>query len=616
MKNGDQNNANGPFTPDVMAYRQRMQDSVDTFTGHKKSLKNAWEAYKQILPDDILIESTNMVEDDDPGAESINLNASKLIYPALTIIAKKSIEDLTAIPPRYEYQAQNKAGEIARVASEYKLRVVLNASKMATTMEHLLTYAVIEGLGIAQVTTRVKKDVVMVDGKEEVLNNERIVDMNVYSALKTYLDPNSSSADIPGTSNYIIVTVGIYDEHWVNDNFPEYFASKGEDLEVSPAYMMGDEAMRQRLRAESSASEGYNIDDGEDDVLSVEAGVDKSSLIVFKVREYYEANTGYFRVVINDEWLSKPIPVPNGRKSGIPFVIVQSMPDTNNPYGMTLYDILRNPIVMASRAINQISDASAMNQRMPFFVWKGANLGDSTTMTDWTPNTVVPVMRPSDIQNIRDMFYRPEIKELSKGAEALMQIGEGLVWMLAGTNSTAITGQQSPQIQTNGIAQMLQYAARRSNSAIARRIETLLNTVLWYIYQVFYIYYPDFGFDEAEVPREYFKDFKNIRVVPGSYLPEDIMSRIGRAQEVLNVAMAAPDAFELEVVIGDWLRALGVAVPDRILKDAEEQMAEQLAMIIAQSAGEGMLEDPKVKQMIDKLVELAARAKDDGVDNS
>jgi hypothetical protein len=159
---------------------------------------------------------------------------------------------------------------------------------------------------------------------------------------------------------------------------------------------------------------------------------------------------------------------------------------------------------------------------------------------------------------------------------------------------------------------MMQEASMRSQNNTARQLELMQNSLLWDWTRIFYLYYGEFGFEESVVPREFLKDFDNIRVVPGSYLPSDKLSRIERAKTVLDLAYASPDAYELTKVHKDFLRAIGVSVPDSVLKGPKEMMKERLSMIIAQQIGEGQLQDPELQKLLQQLVDLSATDDEDG----
>ena len=556
-------------------YLTRLDSSIQVFKGHKSALREARQAYKQIMPGS-MIDAT--VGD--------STNASAILHPQFRYMVKKFIEDLTSLPVRFEYASNTKEGEVARTEAEAKLRGILGMSHITSRLGKLYNHCVVDGLGVVQSTTDFLSDeIIDPEGKSYPHNQRRIVDLSVYDPIKTYLDPNCDGTDIVGTSAYIIVTIGIYDEFWVGENFPEYLGAdtngKGKDL--------GKTAW---------------ADDGEDEMNELDSGVNRSSQDKYKVREYYTAD-GFFYTVINDEWISEPSIVVNGISNRIPFNIVATIPDVDNPMGESMFGYLKTPLAMASKALNMIADATEMNVRMPFFTFQGSGL-DDINMADLDDSAIYLVKKVQDVKSVHDMFYRPTVPEVTQGASILLNEGSQMMYMLTGTNPTAISGEQTPQIKTNGVAEMLERAGMRSNNAFARKIEQILNGILWDFYRVFFIYYHDFNFPEELVTQEFFVDFDNIRVVPGSYLPEDKLSRLAKAQEVLRLAQLNPDGFELTVVYSDFLKALGVTVPDRVLKSAEENMLEMLAMQIAQTLGPDWQSDESIVSLVQQLAELAS----------
>ena len=570
-------------------YRERLKESIEVFRQHKKiAIRDARQADRQILPSSIIDESSSYT--------SKNTQASMIVHPGVAIIHKKYVEELTALAPRYEWQSNNPVGEIAREALEIKFRTLYSRSNIAQKTRKLYSHSVLDGLAVVQSTTEIQgEDLIYPNGEKETIKGRRTVSMLVYDPLTTWLDPNADPSDIVNTSEYIIVTIGIFDEAYIRTNYPEFF-NKSEN--------------KTSFFTQKTDSSKW-IDDGEDSDDYKEAGRDVDKMEGrYKVREYY-GREGVYYTVINDEWMSAKKNVPNGISGRIPFIVVPTFLDVANPMGRTLFDTLRTAISITSKAINTISDNNELNNSMPYLAFRGSGL-EGVTLSNAEPNIVVPVVMLPDIKKVHDMFHRPEVKEVSDGSAMLLSKGEEFIYLLAGIAPSFITGQQTPQMRTDGIAQMMQEASMRSQNNTARQLELVQNNLLWDWTRIFYLYYGDFGFDEQIIPREFLKDFDNIRVVPGSYLPSDKLSRVERAKTVLELALASPDAFELTKVYKDFLRAIGVSVPDAVLKGEKEMMREHLAMMIAQGIGEGSLQDEELQEQLKQLAELAAADSEDG----
>ena len=157
---------------------------------------------------------------------------------------------------------------------------------------------------------------------------------------------------------------------------------------------------------------------------------------------------------------------------------------------------------------------------------------------------------------------------------------------------------------------MISSATVRPDSDVARKMGVgFMNPTTWDIIQIFYIYYNDFGFDEKELPREFLKELKHVRVVPGSYLPEDAMTRLQRAYAVAMRSQSAPDAYVQKEVEEEILDALGVVMPEQVLKSGDDILRQQTAFLLfqqflaqaAQQLGIGALDNPQVDAIVQKL---------------
>jgi len=563
-------------------YRARLNNSILVFRSYKEELKEGRQAYNQVLPASIVSQSSDYSD--------VNPEASKLIHPALAYISKKFIEDITAIPFRYEWASNDNIGVQVVRESEKMIRTLFTQSHINSRNQRLIYHSVIDGLAITQTTTYVDSDRIIRNKNIEEINQHRVIDMAVYDPINTYLDPNADGTDIANTSEYIIVTLGIFDENWVRENFPDFFES--------------DVATIKRSNIMPGNSFAW-LDDGEDTTLAVESGMDKraGAYEQYKIREYYTGD-GFYFVVINDNWISDPFPVSNGIADRIPFNIVQILTTPDQTMGKSLYTFLKNPIIMASKALNMIADSTEMANNVPMFTYEGSGI-EFKTLSDFEKQIIVPVVRQGDVKQLEHMFYRPNIKEITPGAELLLNAGNDFIMLLAGTNTTEITGQQTPQIKTNVVAQLLHDSAIRSNSSMTRNVEAVINGFLFDIMRMFYIYFEDFGFDTEAVTADFFKNNKVVRVVPGSSFAEDRISRIERGQTVLDLAMAYPDGFNVVDVFEEYLEAIGARLS--LLKSPEESLMQQMAMAIAQNMGENWSQDKELLAQMQQLAELASQ---------
>ena len=565
---------------DITLYRTRLERSHNTFGAHKRDIRSSRQAVRQIIPDTDLLQATNMVPNNIANSSITNASASKLCHPGLAYIVKSFIEGLTALPFRFEYQSNTKEGEISREVVEMRLRTILTQTDITNNMNTLYWHSVVDGLAVTQTIAYEKKEELLINGEVEAYNRGHLISLLAYDPIKVYLDPNCSPDNIVNTSDWIITTVGTYDEDYIERTYPEFRTETDGSLDRAAALVVDE------------------FTDNEKD-----AGVNKGGgAQQYLVREYYSGD-GFYYTVINDAWMSKAKPVRNNIADRIPFSIIQTIPDPDNAYGETLYGLLRSSLIMASKGMNSIIDTTQLNADMPWLVWADTELS-GMAIEGLPNNTFISVERVAGVNDLNHAIMKPRVPEVTEGVNALVSWGEQFLWLLSGTNPTAIGGQQSPQIMTNGIAQMLQNASIRSNNAIASRIEMTINHFLWDCIRIFFSDYDKFKLSADSIPREFLSNFENIRVVPGSYLAEDMITRMDRAREVLNLASAMPDSFKLQTVIKDFLSALGISVPESILKTAKEAMKEQLAMLIPESIAKGA-DQVEIQKMVDQLAELA-----------
>ena len=138
------------------------------------------------------------------------------------------------------------------------------------------------------------------------------------------------------------------------------------------------------------------------------------------------------------------------------------------------------------------------------------------------------------------------LPEITPGAEFLYSQGMNGIFYVTGTNSMAF-GIQEKQIRTAQAAEMIGASLVRSDSDIAKKIEcSFFNPVTWDFLRIFYVNYDAFPtFKENNIPKDFLKNYKSVRVVNGSYLTVDKAERLGKLQQVLQLAYMNEESLKL-----------------------------------------------------------------------
>lgn len=549
----------------ITEYETRRRKAEEVFQVKYDEIRRSREVFDQKTPTegDRNYNQSGYQVGNQPSADEEGSNAyfSRFVVPFHTAVVDMYRKDLMSNPFRFEFEGNTTQGDDTRRIIERKLRSVFAVENIKKKMGLAYWHYVVSGTIISQTVTEMKTEEIIypykMENKQryhtETIPIGRTIDLRIYDPLRVYLDWNADPHDISGTAEWIIVTIGDFDRDYIK-------ARWGIDEDSNN---MGN----------VSGAITDNMKYG----LETDRGQNKRERI--PVREYY-TNNGMRYVIVNDNTVVEASPNTNGIKGRIPFNIAPFLFDEDSLFGKTLFRVLEPSIEMASTFLNQIADNNALNNRMPFFALKGSGL-DGITLNNINPNTIVELdpdaysFAPGAVPDITKMITKFQIPDVSQSS--LFGYQEAIKWasMLAGTNPTNMAGIQDKQIRTNDVAQMIQQAGLRSGSDMVNNLEiNFMNPMTNDIKRIFYVYFEDFSFGK-EVTKDMLRDLTHVRVVNGSYLPEDNMNRLGKTSFLANRAITNPNAYMHEEIERELIDTLGYGNPDRFLKDPEEWLKEQ-----------------------------------------
>lgn len=558
-------------------YADKINAADDNMAGYYQKVRDARDAFRQVIPDSMKKQTTE--RDKGTGNSQTNATASAILHPAFTITAKKTIESFSALPFRFDIAANDALGVQQKKVIDRKLKSIYTRQNVTSEMFLGYFFNVINGLSISQTKTfkkarRIVKPEIDPETntfKEESLNEDRVISIICYDPLTSLLDCSAKTGDITETSEFAVIT----DRYITARDSEEYYAFQSSKM------------MDIHKRA-----------------LYADHGIEYDKFV--PVREYYD-RSGYYAVIVGDSKIIEISRVSNGTVGRIPLNIAPIWTDPDSPTrSTTLWEHMRRMVALASRGLNLICDNVALNNNSPFFALTGSGLEDNATLDEFEPREIVQLSPTGKSGDIRGQITRFTFQEVTAGTQTMMEQGQTLAFMLAGTSPINF-GIQDKQIRVSGAADMISSATVRPDSDVARKMEVgFMNPTTWDIVQIFYLYYDDFGFNEDELPKEFLKELKHIRVVPGSYLPEDAMTRLQRAAAIVNRATTNPEAYKQVDVEEEFLDALGVVMPEQFIKTGQDILRQQTAFFafqqfIAQAVqqlGAGVLQNPQVEQIL------------------
>jgi len=562
------------------------------------------KAFEQVMPEDI---EENAKNSNDHDADI----TSRTLYPGHTFIGKKMVEELTALPFRFETMGNTTSGQKVSREIQRKLKSIYSRVGMMRKVIHNMYNFVIGGTSIVEPVTyrqkyshikKLKSEDSKWDFKMIPMDGSRVIDIVSYDPMMSIIDWNANPADIERTSRFFITTTGFYSEKDIRDIFPEKTAERilgiGAVGDWNLINTESDEVKEQKRMLKQLVG------------IDVDSTSNGGSYAHMK----YFTGDGFVHEFLGGHYLGSDV-VNSRIAEQIPVVITPSFPHPENPFGVTLWDHLRYAIELASEAINTVADTTQDNASMPWLVDAECHI-DGLRLEDLKDRDFIAVHGGSmlDQLDLNKAIRKLESDEVTEGTRFIFNMATQLMYQLVGANPLEF-GIQDKQIRQKGVAEMTKQSMLRSDSDMARKYESgLVNPLTWSIVRIMYAYFDDFNFGK-NFDRNALSNPEIIRVVPGSYLPEDRYLRIGRAVEVVRRSMQNPRTYELDEVEFDYLEAIGVPDPERLIRSGAEIIREQLAMAIAKMSPDGRVPD-QAKKLLDQLAQMAAQDNEEGDTNN
>lgn len=548
----------------ITLYADRLSRGMDQYRDKYREIEAARQSYKQFVPDDSIAVETQETDawnslfstynnDDESTEGDIPANTSAYHYPLYRAIGRVMIENLTANAPRYEVEPNDELGTVAKPHMELEFKKVFAKENIRLKQNQAYFHA-IEGSVISQTTTKVMvEEVMMPDGTTKSVPQGRTIDIEVYDPMTFIPDYNANPSDFHRTCDWAIVTIGEFTKEYIESKYGVKLKSQGE------ATVAGNEMDLRKYNAKKDSGQEANG--------------------MFPVREYY-LRDGYRYTIVNDDQLVAKERNENGIMGRVPINFCQTNHDPDCVFGTPLFTDLRPSIEMMSAAMNQICDNNSRNNNAPFITAKNSGL-EGITLNDMNPNEIVEL----DVYamgfggsnfDIRKAITKLQFQEVTQGAMFMFQEALKAALQVVGVNPTDF-GIQGKQIRTNDVAGLIGGAATKSSSDFIMRLEAgHINPTTDDMKRIMAIYFDDFNFPEG-VTQDSLFNMKSLRVVSGSYLPTDRMTRIGKLIQLLQRAQANPAIYEHLNLEKAFIEALGVGTPAEWLKSAEKLQAQMQA---------------------------------------
>lgn len=564
-------------------YRDRIEKGgSEVYTKYFEDVKNSRKAFNQIIPDDIIWKASDLeMKTGNDYNDLLRETYSQFLVPLFTAVTKKQMESLSAANWRFEIEGNSKLGSQLKKSVDKEIRRIITTENFMQRIMMGYYHYCVDGVMITQTVSKDASRKLIYKEKDnkgkyktQVYPNGNSVDIIVYDPLGVILDWDCNYSRIRDTSRFAIVTVGWYEADYIKENYPDI-----PPIEVGKVI---DNYKRELIEQNGTKKDQY-----------------------IPVREYYLPN-GYYYTIVADQFIVDERPNSNGSGDRIPINVAPQFYNPDCVYGFTPWSIMREAISLMSMAINQTVDNNSFNNNAPFFTYTGSGL-EGMSLNKWEKNAVVEI-NPVGQKGaaIQDIFTKPSINDISQSAQFLFEQGLNFLFFVTGS-SPASFGIQEKQIRTNDVASIINQSIVRSDSDMALKLESgFMNPTMWDILQIFNVDYEKFKFSEQEIPKEFFDNIKNIRVVNGSYLPEDKINRMGKAQFLKQNAYMNPAAYNLTSVDSEVLDSAGI-VPSEYMKDPATVMQERIIQMVIQTGLDPNGFTPEQQQMIQQLAQIATQ---------
>jgi len=567
-------------------YSSRIQEADTSHSGKFEAMRDAANFMRQILPE--ISESKLNSEGEAAGNNNSSSNRSKYSPPVMLAIYKKMLEDLTASPVDFEYSSNGKGGREKADAFMNILKRTYTQGNVSKEMQYALFMGLSLGTIVAQpFMDELKEDYLDKDMKVVTLASGKGPSFISYDTMKVLIDPNAVPHNVQDTAEWVVVTLGRRSVNYIKSTYD----ISGIELQVDDSDTYNGGKSSTTLVVDTYQKE-----------LEQDAGLDLEKGLM--LREYYD-NKGMVYTILEDMFVVKKAVNFSRTYGKIPFVWCPLILDAYSPYGIPMLEELRPSVELVATAINMVADNTAARNKLPWVTPKG--LIDDDSMALFTSgqynnfnsileiNTTRLELNPSiTVREIKSLFQKPDIQEVTEGAMFLFNEGMNNIWLISGLNPTAMSGRQEKQIRLKGVADMINESSLRNSSNVVKNLDSYFMNPMCKAFQtMFYIEYDSFSefkSGEVEIPKDVVGDLKNIRIVPGSYLPADQMGRMQKAAYLMSRALANQYSYDPVKVERYGLNAMGFT-PEDFFRDPlqlfDQRQTMQIVQMIEQMGPEG-----------------------------
>lgn len=572
------------YAEDIALYQSRLEAADTKHSKKFEAIKESRQYMKQILPE---FSQQALFSNDAPlSNNNQNNNRSTYCPPLPIVIGNKMLSELTSMPMRFEYEANGQDG--IKPAKAFMKIIQRTFSQTGNMSEHLLgiMHLIYSGLYIAQPVIQ-KMDYKLFDKGESptTIDAGYAIGFKTYDPLTTVLDPNSVPGKVAETSDWLVVTIGLKTPQWIEK---EYGIKVEQDQKIVDNY--GSKTTISTVKIDTYKYE-----------LQSDSGLDYIS--GFMVREYYTSD-GYVYHIIDDSYVARKS-INSAGIVGIPFAICPGILDLDSPYGIPLPEHLRPSVELVATAINMVADNTALKNKLPYLYPNGLfdpstlnalASGEANKMNNYVAVNLASLVGAAGYFNagsIKDLVQKPELQEVTEGAEMLLVEGMNSIWFVTGLNPSSVSGIQDKQIRVESVANMIGSASLRNSSSVVVNLETyFLNPMTRFFQLMYYNYFDVFKeFKDLAVEKNDIKNIKSVRVVNGSYLPSDKETREKKAMFIYTMA-SQNQVFDPIAAVEYVFESMGMEML-RFLRNPLDLLTEEEAMSVIETYIAGKTGQPQ-----------------------
>ena len=522
-----------------------MERGQDVYKTKYEEMANSEKAYRQIMPDDIMEQST---------MQSIDENASKFLFPAVTIVAEKIKKELSVNNPQFLIKGTTKVGEAIQKEFEDKIAYFFSSGNWGFKSNFAYHYLVTKGTMVTRTIMKRRMETILTDnGVEQIGGGSPTIDIISYDPMTVVPDYDADPKNWSETAKWCIITIGYYSANTIKQMFPkikqqvsDFNTGWGSDIDIPKRYEME---------------------------LS---GKDLTTTGNIPVREYY-TNDGWIHTIVNDSEIVESRVNDLGLVGKMPINICPLKPDPNNVFGFTHWHFLKNTVACASRVMNQVLDNNELNNEFPLLAMKGADL-EVKELGDGG-RKVLEVNLPMGMK-LDNIIQQMTFREITNGAQFLFNITNMLIQQITGITNESL-GVRERQMRVAGEAEIINRAILTNSSDIVLSLEnSYINPTIWDMFRIFYRKFEAFKF--KSISKEFLTNFEEVRVANGSTLSEDKINKQQLAQILAQIAGAYPNAANIPEVLKFYMSAFGAPSPEKFINSPEQLMAMQQSMSLAQ----------------------------------